>query len=83
MLGVGLVRALGVHIEIDARIRVIDRLNADALPLVIVVVLVLVISPQTERAKAPASRFLECVVVSFFGCAVLLVCPVKPIAHIG
>ena len=83
MLGIRLVSALGVHIEIDAGVRIVDRLDADALPLVFVVVLVLVISPQTERAKATASRFLKCVVVSLIGCAVLFVCPVKPVAHIG
>ena len=65
--GVALVLALGVQVEEHGAVGVVDRLDADALPVVLVVVFVLVDSPQAPGSDAATHCFLEGVVVGFVG----------------
>ncbi len=82
VLGVRLVLALGVEVEEDTGVSVIDRLYPNALFVVLRVVLVLVAGPQPPGTKATADRFLEGVVVGFYRAAILFVRPEQHVASI-
>ena len=81
-LGVRLVLALGVHVKEHRCVGIIDRLDANALVVVLRVVFVFVFSAQTERTKATANRLFKGVVISFVGAAVLLICTEQHIAGV-
>ena len=81
--GVGLVLALGVQVKEHAAVGIKDRLDHDALALVVLVLVVLVGGAQTPSTKATAHCFLEGVVVGLVGHAVLLVGTVQAVTGLG
>ena len=82
-LGICLVLALGVQVEEHRRVSIKDRLNADALLLVLFVLFILVHGAQTPCTKAASHTFLEGVVISFFSTAVLLVSTVQAVTCVS
>ena len=82
-LGVGLVLALGLQVEEHAGVCVEDRLDHDALALVVGVLVILVYRAQPKCAETAADRLLKSVVVGFVGHAILLVATEQVIAKLG
>ena len=62
---------------------IIDRLDANALVVVLRVVFVFVFSAQTECTKATANSLFESVVIGFVGAAVLFIRTEQHIAGVG
>ena len=80
---VALVEALRLEVEEDRRVRVEDRLDADALLVVLRVELVLERRAKTPGADASEHRLLEGVVVRLVGDRLVLVGAVEAIAEVG
>ena len=81
--GVGLVLALGVEVEEHRAVGIEDRLDQDALVLVVLVLVVLVDIAQTPCTEATAHCLLEGIVVGLVGHAVLLIGTVQAVARLG
>ena len=82
-LGIGLVLAFGTKVKEHRAVSIEDRLNADALAVVLWVFLVFVDCAQAPCTNAATDRFLEGVVVGFIGHRCLLVCAVEAIADLS
>ena len=80
---VRLVLALGVRIEEHRGIRIVDRLDANPLTVVVLVAFVLIFSPQAPGTKAPGGGLIECIVVGLVCIAFLLVGSIQPITGVG
>ena len=82
-LGIGFVLAFGTKVEEHRAVGIEDRLDADALAIVLWVFLVFVDGAQAPCTNATTDRFLEGVVVGFIGHRCLLVGSVEAIADLG
>ena len=83
MLSVGLVKPARIRVEEHAAVRVKDRLEPDALPLVLIVQRVLILSPQAPCTNAASHTLVKGVVICFLCATVLLVRTIQAIANVG
>ena len=83
MRRVGLVLPLGLEVEKHRGVSVVNRLDLDALSVVVRVLLVLVLRRQAPGPEPAADCLLESVVVRFVRGRVLLVGTEQFVAHVG